>query len=75
MVAAHVRTLCSTLHRAKMAKTMKGCLTAQSQPKGAEEPETNPSVTQQEEQTNMAKGNVIADYQPDIDHATKVVRS
>ena len=39
-----------------------------SQPEGAEEPQTNISVSQQEEQTNAAEGKVIADYEPDVDY-------
>ena len=37
-----------------------------SQPEGAEEPETNPSVPQQEEQPDTTDGKVIADYKLDI---------
>ena len=38
-------------------------------PKGApEEPETNPSVPQQEEQSDTREGKVIADFNPDVDY-------
>ena len=39
-----------------------------SQQEGAEEPETNPSVPQQEEQPDASEGKVIADYDPDVDY-------
>ena len=35
---------------------------------GAEEPETNPSVPQQEEHRDAKDGKVIADYDPDMDY-------
>ena len=38
------------------------------QPDGTEQPETNPSVPQQEEQANAIHGKVIADYKPDTDY-------
>ena len=44
-----------------MATTMKGCQVAQSQPEVTEEHETDPSVSQQEEQSDTAEGKVIAD--------------
>ena len=40
---------------------MKGYPAVQSKQEGGEEPETNPSVPQQEEQTNAIEGEVIAD--------------
>ena len=43
-------------------------MTAESKSEGAEEPEINPSVSQQEEQPDATKGKVIADYDPDIDY-------
>ena len=39
-----------------------------SQQEGAEEPETNPSVLQQEEQADTTEGEVIADCKPVIDY-------
>ena len=41
-----------------MARIMRGCLTAQYQPEGAEVPETNPSVTKHE---------VPVDYDLDVE--------
>ena len=52
-----------------MARTMRRCLTAWSQPEHAEEPETNPSAPQQEGWPDAAKGKVIVDYGPNIDYA------
>ena len=37
-------------------------------PDNAEEPETNPSVPQQEEQSYTAEGKVIIDYGLDVDY-------
>ena len=39
-----------------------------SQQEGAEEPETNSSVPQQEGQSDAKEGEVIADYDLDIDY-------
>ena len=50
-----------------MARTMRGCPTAQTQPKGAKEPETNPSDSRQEDQSDTTEGKVIIDYNRDID--------
>ena len=44
-----------------MVRTVRGCPTVQLQPEGTEEPETNPSVPQQEEQTATVEDKVIAD--------------
>ena len=66
-IAAHDSSWCSCLHRAKMARTMRGWPTAWSQQEGIEEPDTNPSVSQQEEHPYATKGKVIADYDPDVD--------
>ena len=35
---------------------------------GTEEPKTNPSVSQQEEQPDATEGEVITDYDPDVDY-------
>ena len=51
-----------------MARTMRGCLTDWSQPEGAEEPEINISVSQQEEQLDVTEGKVIAEYGPAVDY-------
>ena len=40
---------------------------------GIEEPETNTSVPQQEEQTDPTEGEVIADYHLDIDYKVEVL--
>ena len=45
---------------------MRGCLTVPSQPEGAEEPETNSSVTQKEEWPNTTDGKVIAENELDV---------
>ena len=50
-----------------MARTMRGCLTAWSQPECTEEHETNPSVPQHEEQANAIDGKVTADNELDLD--------
>ena len=47
---------------------MRGHLTALLQPKGEEEPKTNPSVPQQEEQADATEGKVIADQELDVDY-------
>ena len=39
----------------------------QSQQEGTNEPETNPNVPHQEEQPDATEGEVIADYNPDVD--------
>ena len=51
-----------------MARLVRGYLTPQPQQGGAEEPETNTNVHQQEEQTDAAEGEVIADYNLDVDY-------
>ena len=45
---------------------MRGHLTLQPQQGGAEEPETNHKVPQQEEQQDATKSKVVADYNPDV---------
>ena len=47
---------------------MRECLTAQPQPEGIWEHETNHSVPWQEEQADTIDSNIIADYKPDLDH-------
>ena len=54
-----------------MAMTVKGCLTAQLQHEGAEEPETDPSVHQQKVQEDAANDKVIKDYKLDVDYKTE----
>ena len=56
-----------------MVRTMRGCWTACLQPECTEEPETNLSVSQQEEHSDAIKGKAIEDYKLDIDY--KPVRS
>ena len=51
-----------------MAQTMDGNPAAWSQQEGAEEPKTNPSVPQQEEQPDVIEDEVIVDYDPDVDY-------
>ena len=51
-----------------MATIMRRCPTVHSQPEGAVESETNPSVPQWEEQADTIDGKVIADYEPEIDY-------
>ena len=51
-----------------MAKTVRGCLTAQSQTEDAKEPHTYTSVPQQEGQADATKGELIADYELNIDY-------
>ena len=50
-----------------MARPVRGCLMPWSQQQGAEEPETNTSVPQQEEQSDATEGKVIADNNPNVD--------
>ena len=50
-----------------MARAVRGCPTPWSQQEGAER-ESNPSVPQQEEQPDTAKGKGIVDYDLDIDY-------
>ena len=47
---------------------MSGCPTPWTQQGGTEEPETNTNVSQQEEQTDASEGEVVADYDPDVDY-------
>ena len=47
---------------------MRGHPTIWLQSEGKEEPETNPSVPQQEEQPDATEGNDIVEYDPDIDY-------
>ena len=49
-----------------MTSTVRGHPTAWSQPEGTEEPQTNSSVSQQEEWPDTAEGKVKADYDKDI---------
>ena len=51
-----------------MARIVKGCSTTWLQPESAEEPKSNPSVMQQEEQADAAEGKVNADYKLDVDY-------
>ena len=51
-----------------MATIMRGYLIACLQPKGAIEPETNPSVPQQKEQADSAESKVIVDFNLDVDY-------
>ena len=51
-----------------MARLVRGCLTACSQSEDAKEPETNPSVPQQEEHPDATEGKVMVDYNPNIDY-------
>ena len=51
------------LHRAKMARPVRGHLTSRPQQEGAEEPERDP---RQEEQPGAAEGKAIADYGQDV---------
>ena len=48
-----------------MARTVKGCPTAQLQTEGAKEPETDP---QQEKRPDTTEGKVIVDDNPDVDY-------
>ena len=45
-----------------------GCLMPWPQQGGAEEPETNVSVPQQEGQADATRGKAIADYKSDVDY-------
>ena len=49
-----------------MAMTVRGCLTTQSQSEGDDEPETILNTPQQEGQPDVAVGEDIADYDPDV---------
>ena len=51
-----------------MARPVREHLKPWSQQGGAEEPETNISVPQQEEQRDAARGKVIADYDPEVNY-------
>ena len=51
-----------------MARPVMGCPMPWSLQEGTEEPETNPSVPQQEKQPDAAEGKVIADYDQDISY-------
>ena len=51
-----------------MPRTIRGHPTTQPQPEGREKLEINPSIPQQEEQTDAIDGEVIVDHKPDIDH-------
>ena len=51
-----------------MAQTMRGCLTACSQTEGAAEPENSLSIMQLEEQVDAEEGEVIVNYEPDVDY-------
>ena len=68
MIATHIYWWCSCLHRAIMARTMRRCPTALFQPEGAEEPETNLSIPQQEEWADAAEGKITADYKLGVDY-------
>ena len=48
-----------------MARTVKGCPTAQLQTEDAKEPETDP---QQEKRPDTTEGKVIVDDNPDVDY-------
>ena len=48
--------------------TMRRCPTTQLQPKSTEEPETNHSDLQQEEQPDATEGKVIVDSSLDVDY-------
>ena len=54
-----------------MARSMSGCSTAQPQQGGEKEPETNPTVPQQEGQPHATEGKVIADYNLDEDYKSE----
>ena len=56
------------MSKAKMARPVRGCPTPQPQQGGREEPETNISNLQKEEQTDATEEEVIADYDPDVDY-------
>ena len=51
-----------------MARTVRGLPTAWSQSEYAEETEINPSVPQQEKQSDVTEGKVIVDCGPDVDY-------
>ena len=50
-----------------MARTMRGYLAVWLQQETTEEPETNSSVSHQEEE-DATQGNVVADCEPDVDY-------
>ena len=68
MIAAHDSSWYNCLPKTKLARTLRGHLTAWLQPQGTREPETNHSVPQQEEQPDATEGKVIADYGLDINY-------
>ena len=72
-IAAHISSW-HFLPRAKMAMAMKGCSTAQSQPEGVEEPETNVSVSQQGRQGDATEGKVIVDSNLNKDYEDQKTR-
>ena len=47
---------------------MRGCFTPRLQQGGTEEPETNPSLPQQEEQPDATECKLVADYNLDVDY-------
>ena len=51
-----------------MARTIRGCPTAWSQPDGAAELENSVSILQLEEQANEKEGEFVVDYEPDVDY-------
>ena len=51
-----------------MTRPTRGCLMPWSQQEGTEEPETVVSVPQQEGKADTARGDAIADYNPDLDY-------
>ena len=51
-----------------MARSVKGRPMPWSQQEGTEEPETKPSAPQQEEQPDTTEGEVITDFNPDVDY-------
>ena len=53
-----------------MARSVRGCLTISPQ-RGTEEPETNVSIAQQQEQRDAREGKVIADYDLDVDYKSE----
>ena len=60
-----------------MARPVRGCLTPWSWQKGADETEVNISVPQQVGQTDASRGEVVADYNPDVDmnQRSQILRS
>ena len=57
-----------------MARTVRRCPTAWLQPECAEELERNPNVPQHEEQPDVTKGEVIVDYNLDVDYKGQNLR-